>query len=353
MIQDKYRPDSLAALRRVPAAQILADLPLESASNLILVGPEGAGKRTLFSAFIKDAFQSSPVFFSYTSTYEVSPSKSIEVEFLESKEVLEIRMEGLGSYDKKVLQKVASDISATKSIKSLLSANNLAMQENVNSSNQQTTSAPKILLITDGHLLSTGAQMALRRILEKGASNFRLVVLTTSLSHFIPAFKSRFLICRVPAPTDSDLLKIIDKVCASEEVDRISPEVTSQIVSASKGNVRIALSLLELSIHKEPIKTAPWDAAIHSISSDIIKSPGIATLIKIRAKLYEILANYMPASYVLGGIMESLLRKEKRVNVAMAITEIASKYSARMGAGTRDLFHIEAFIAAAMVLYTE
>lgn len=350
MIQEKYRPTALSELNRIPAAKILSILPLDTLSNLILVGPEGAGKRTLFSAFIRDTFHTEPVFFSYTSSYEVSSSKTVEVEFLESKEVLEIRIDGLGTYDKKVLQKVAMDISATKSIKSLLRTEN---QNNSYSANRNSSERnPKILLISDGDLLSKGAQMALRRILEKGASNFRLVIMCSSLSHFIPAFKSRFLVCRVPGPSDRLLAEIVADVLEKERAE-IAEGTTERIVSMANGNIRKALSLLELSIHTEEIKQTPWDKTIEGIARDIRINPSIPSLIKARASIYEILSNFIPSSYIITSILEELLRKEKTVRIARKVSEIASKYSARMGEGTKDLFHIEAFVAGTMSLYND
>lgn len=347
MLQEKYRPQSLHDMDRIPSANILKSLHFNSISNLVLVGPEGAGKRTLFSAFLRHNFGSPPAFFSYTSVYEVSPSKSVEVDFLESKEVLEVKIEGLGMYDKKVLQKVASDISATKSIKNILNQN-----QNNNPNGQTGTSPPKILLISDGDHLSTGAQMALRRVLEKGASNFRLVLLTTSISHLIPAFKSRFLLCRVPSPTDTELAEIVCKI-ATEERGNISADSIQKIVSRANGNIRIALSLLELALHKEPLSETPWDKIISEVAAGMRTIPTITYLIETRAKIYSLLDHQLPSNYILLSLMNGLLKKEKNIERARTICELAAKYTARMSAGTRDLFHIEAFIANSMVLYAD
>ncbi|KAI5147689.1 replication factor C subunit 3/5 [Nematocida ausubeli] len=350
MLQDKYRPETLADMDRIPAARILSALPFSSISNIIFVGPEGAGKRTLFSAFLKHTFGTTSPFFSYTSTLEVSPSKSIEVEILESKEVMEIKLDGLGTYDKKVLQKIATDISATKSIKNLIKAH----EHDQNSENSAPMPGkamhPKILLIPDGHLLSTGAQMALRRILEKGAANFQLVLLTTTLSHIIPAFKSRFLVCRVPAPSRNDIASLVSRISAQEKVD-ISEDTCTEIVDMSGRNMRIALSIMELAVHKEPISISPWDMTIRDIVRGVQITPSVKCLVEIRALLYSLLCNHLPATYIVESILQGVLKNEKKVEKARKITEIASKYTARLGAGTKDLFHIEAFVANLMSLY--
>ncbi|OAG30668.1 replication factor C subunit 3/5 [Nematocida sp. ERTm5] len=354
MLQEKYRPETLHDMKRVPAAQILHSLPFSSISNIIFVGPEGAGKRTLFSAFLKHTFKNTPSFFSYTSTYEVSPSKTIEVEVLESKEVLEIKLEGMGMYDKKILQKIATDISATKSIKNLMKSYEHAQNQNEDGNAHSTTkvSHPKILFIPDGHLLSTGAQMALRRILEKGACNFQLVLLTNTLSHLIPAFKSRFLICRVPAPSDQDISSVISHISKKENIS--IPENTKQeIINMSNRNMRKAFSLLELAVHKEPLAVAPWDVIIIEIIISIQNTPSVKALVETREKIYKLLNNQVPSTYIFETILQGLLKEEKRVKVAKSITEIASKYTARLCAGTKDMFHIEAFIANVMSLYAD
>ncbi|KAI5181339.1 replication factor C subunit 3/5 [Nematocida sp. AWRm80] len=339
MLQEKYKPRELQELEEyIPCVKLLRSFDVQTFPSVVFYGIEGAGKRTLLSALIKNLFGRSPVYMSYTSKIEVSSSKTLEVEILECEECIEVRVGGLGIYDKKVLQKIAKDISETRSIKGLLDT----------SKGPRST---KLLVIPDGENLSIGAQMALRRIMEIGASNFRLAILTTSINTFIDAFKSRFLLCRVPSLTDTQIEEVISKIVLSEN-QSLDQESIKEIVRESNGNLRKALALADISIHTQTqTLQLSWEESLINLAHTIITKPSVEEIAKAREVIYSVLERNVPGSEILKMLVMYLFKKEHSLETSSKITKYAAIFDSRLRQGTRELFHIEAFISTAMCIY--
>jgi hypothetical protein len=57
----------------------------------------------------------------------------------------------------------------------------------------------------------------------------------------------------------------------------------------------------------------------------------------------------VPGPEILGNILRNAILKCKTIKEASALTQYAALFEGRMGRGTRDVFHLEAFLAHAMV----
>ncbi|OAG31792.1 replication factor C subunit 3/5 [Nematocida displodere] len=337
MLAERHRPATLDELSRLPCSAVLKAFNADSFPSVIFTGQEGAGKRTLLTAFIRHLFKKEIHYLSYTSEVEVSPSKTVEVEILESDECIETRMMGYGASDKKILQKIAKDISATKSIKGLLSSKN--------------GHRTKVLIIPDGENLTQGAQMALRRIMEQGAHNFRIVILTSSVSNFIDAFKSRFLICRVPSMANPQMEECLSDALRAEG-QKLAPGTLKEIVRTSRGNLRRAFALAELSVLADaPVTAVEWETIVEKLSTTIIYSPSIKEVVNARATLYSLLERPIPGSVILSALTEAILKQEERIKVAAEIANYAAQFDTRLRGGVKEIFHLEAFVARAMSIY--
>lgn len=73
-------------------------------------------------------------------------------------------------------------------------------------------------------------------------------------------------------------------------------------------------------------------------------------LLRIRANLYELLTNCIPADVILRCLTDVLL---KRVDdqIKHEIVQEAAFYDHRMHCGSKPIFHIEAFVAKFMAIY--
>lgn len=118
------------------------------------------------------------------------------------------------------------------------------------------------MFIPDADRLSTGAQLALRRMLETCAAHTRFILCVENLAALIDPLRSRFLAVRVPAPTEREVRvsccgNVLTSAQISEELEAIVMfhcsddaqarviEALPQIVAGCGRNLRRAILQVE------------------------------------------------------------------------------------------------------------
>lgn len=76
--------------------------------------------------------------------------------------------------------------------------------------------------------------------------NLRMILCCTSSSKIISPVRSRCLLLRIPAPSDSQVSAVLYKVADLEQFDLPTGFVT-RLVKEARGNLRKALLMLEAS----------------------------------------------------------------------------------------------------------
>jgi replication factor C subunit 3/5 len=67
----------------------------------------------------------------------------------------------------------------------------------------------KVVVFNEADSLTRGAQAALRRTMEKYMSNLRVILCCNVTSKIISPIRSRCLMIRVPAPSESEVMWIL------------------------------------------------------------------------------------------------------------------------------------------------
>lgn len=81
---------------------------------------------------------------------------------------------------------------------------------------------------------------------------------------------------------------------------------------------------------------------------DDFRSP--ARLLLVRARLYELLGHCIPADVILRRLLEFLLRRVDS-GLRPVLIDVAASYDQRLRAGSKAIFHLEAFVARFMAVY--
>lgn len=97
---------------------------------------------------------------------------------------------------KEIAQTQQVDLNAKQRFKGLRSALGLS---------SVFSDVPTVVIINEADSLSRDAQAALRRTMEKYMSNMRIILCANSTSRLIAPIKSRCLLMRVAAPSDSEV----------------------------------------------------------------------------------------------------------------------------------------------------
>jgi len=363
---DKYRPTELESLdyhdvishRLNSLAQNPASLP-----HLFFYGPSGAGKRTRINAFLGALFGPAAHKLKLNQrTFTTPTGRAVEIHMISSDYHIELSPGDAGNNDRFVIQDVLKEIASSKNIRS--SVGSIARGDDDTSgaaaaaANTADTGI-KVVVLNQVDRLSKQAQAALRRTMERYAANCRLILCCDSPSKLIAPLRSRCLGIRIAAPTEDEIAKVLKTVAKRENVG-LPNSVAINLARESNRNLRKALLMLEAANvqssgsgaipENQYLPTADWEIYIRQLATDITKEQSPQTLMIAREKLYELLVNCIPASTILKSLTGELLNNLDD-SVKLEVIEWAAFYEHRLAMGSKDIFHLEAFVAKFMAIY--
>lgn len=102
----------------------------------------------------------------------------------------------------------------------------------------------KLIILDEADAMTSAAQMALRRIMEKYTANTRFCVIANYTHKLSPALLSRCTRFRFSPLKEADIRQLVDRVVEAETVN-ITQEAVDSLVKLSKGDMRRALNVLQ------------------------------------------------------------------------------------------------------------
>lgn len=189
--------------------QHLADLQ-QRLPHLLLYGPPGTGKTSTILALAR----------------RIYGSKNMRQMVLE-----------LNASDDRGIDVVREQIKTFASTKQIFT-----MAPTSNSSSSM--ASYKLIILDEADAMTSTAQMALRRIMEKYTANTRFCIIANYTHKLSPALLSRCTRFRFSPLKERDIRVLVDKVILEENV-QTGPEATEALVRLSKGDMRRALNVLQ------------------------------------------------------------------------------------------------------------
>jgi replication factor C subunit 3/5 len=167
---------------------------------------------------------------------------------------------------------------------------------------------------------------------------------------------------RFPLIHNNTQIAAVLKVVARKENITLPDELAINISRESNRNLRRALLMLE-SCHvtsrdespntlkaTQSVPKTDWEKYISQLAVDIVKEQSPQRLMAAREKLYELLINCIPAQVILKTLVMELLNSLDDSIKGEVITW-AAFYEHRISLGSKEIFHLEAFIAKFMAIY--
>ena len=99
-------------------------------------------------------------------------------------------------------------------------------------------------MLDEADAMTSTAQMALRRIMEKYTANTRFCIIANYTHKLSPALLSRCTRFRFNPLKERDIRGLVDHVVEREQVD-ITSDAVDALVNLSKGDMRRALNVLQ------------------------------------------------------------------------------------------------------------
>jgi replication factor C subunit 3/5 len=354
---DKHRPKNLASLSYHDATtERLKSLTADASSlpHLLFYGPSGAGKKTRISCLLKEIFGAGTERLRLDKrTFTTSTNRSVEVNMICSNYHIELNPGDAGIYDRFVVQDVIKEMAANKSLNS-----GGGILGSTEQSKKSSVAEYKVVVLMEVDKLTRQAQAALRRTMEKYSSTCRLILCCNNQSKVIEPVRSRCLGIRIAAPSHDDICQVLKGVARAENIT-LPDQLAVNIALESNRNLRRALLMFETSrVHAgstvlkadQAVQKTDWELYITNLAADITKEQSPQKLMAAREKLYELLVNCIPASVILKTLAMELT-KNLDDELKFQVIEAAAFYEHRIAMGSKDIFHLEAFIAKYMALY--
>ncbi|MFH1247146.1 MAG: replication factor C small subunit [Candidatus Micrarchaeota archaeon] len=216
---EKYRPSKLDEVigHSNIVTRLKAYVGTKSLPNLLFSGPAGSGKTTCALAIAKELF-----------------SDDYQSSFLE-----------LNSSDERGIDTVRGKI---KDFARTIPVSNVPF---------------KILLLDEADALTSDAQQALRRTMERYSSNTRFILSCNYSSRVIEPIQSRCALFRFTSLSSEDLKKLVDLIAKNESLT-IAEDAYEALFYVSEGDARKAINCMQGCAAISPQLNAE---AIYSVSS--------------------------------------------------------------------------------------
>ncbi|CAM9737680.1 unnamed protein product [Chrysoparadoxa australica] len=350
---DKYRPTTLAKIELHPGLSQRLKAMSEDGEipHLLFYGPSGAGKKTRILALLKEIFGpgAGKVRLEHR-TFKTPSNRSIEITTVASSYHIEISAADAGIYDRFVIQDIIKEIAGSQSLTSTMTSVGSGEPE------KRKKATFKVVLLMGVDRLTQQAQAALRRTMEKYTQSCRLILCCNSSAKVIEPVRSRCLGVRVPAPTVNDICQVLQSISKKESIALPEP-LAARMAEHSGRNLRKAVLMLEsCKVQSYPFKTdqpvplADWEMYIQQIAKALTTEQNPQCLLETRAKLYELLANCIPADMILRTLSKEL-HKLTEDDIRHEVAHWSAFYEARLHQGSKEIFHLEAFVAKFLSLY--
>jgi replication factor C subunit 3/5 len=313
-----------------------ADFP-----HLLFYGPSGAGKKTRILATLRALYGPGAEKIKIDARmFTTSSNRKLDFNIVSSVYHLEITPSDVGHNDRVVIQDLLKEVAQTQQV-------DLTAKQRF-----------KVVVINEADSLTRDAQAALRRTMEKYSANVRLILVANSTAGIIAPIRSRTLLIRVAAPSESEICDALVKAAKRENWKNV-PALNERIARESGRNLRKALLMFEAvyAQHPEPSEKTPipppdWELLIEQIARDITRERSPAMILATRAKLYDLLSHCIPATMILKTLTWKLVAQPEVDDALKAeIVKWASFYEHRVRLGSKVIFHLEAFVAKFMRVF--
>ncbi|PMD38707.1 P-loop containing nucleoside triphosphate hydrolase protein [Hyaloscypha variabilis F] len=275
---EKYRPDTLEDVsgHQDILATINKFVDTNRLPHLLLYGPPGTGKTSTILALAR----------------RIYGSRNMRQMVLE-----------LNASDDRGIDVVREQIKTFASTKQIFT----------NNSSSTSIAGYKLIILDEADAMTSTAQMALRRIMEKYTANTRFCIIANYTHKLSPALLSRCTRFRFSPLKERDIRVLVDKVITEENV-QITSDATDALVRLSKGDMRRALNVLQ-ACHAS-------STPLHIKGTSKIAEKDIKRDLITETTIYECIASPHPEDIT--KIMNTLLQTKDVISCLQTINSLKS-----------------------------
>ncbi len=215
----------------------------------------------------------------------------------------------------------------------------------------------KLLLLDEADALTTDAQQALRRTMEKYSSNTRFILSANYSSRIIEPIQSRCALFRFSQLSNEEMKKLIEHIAKKEEL-KLSSDAFDALTYISQGDARKAVNCLQGCAGAATSREINADE-IYAVSSRARpKEVGEMLALAMQGKFSEArkLLDKLLYEYGISGqdiviqLFQEVNRSEIEDKNKLALIEKIGECDFRLSEGANDRIQIEALLASFALL---
>ncbi len=213
----------------------------------------------------------------------------------------------------------------------------------------------KILILDEADNMTSPAQQALRRTMEKYTKNCRMILICNYSNKIIPPIQSRCVVFRFSSLGSEDIKKRVNYV-ANKEGITLTPEGLLALINVSKGDCRRAINYLQScgTISKKIDKDVVFRVA-GEVPPEKIKII-LKTALKGQLQLSIEQLNDLIREYGLSGqnIIKNIHREIYELNIAermkIELSKLLAEFEYRLSQGGTEEIQLQALLAKIIML---
>lgn len=294
--------------------------------NLLFYSPTSSGKKSLIQAFLykiygEDIFKITK---DVLNIKIVGSSTILYINVYKSSFHIIVDPTQKSNYDRYVIQYIIKNYMKIVDF-------NIYLQSNVNF---------RTIVILNSDSLSNGAQLALRNTLEKNSGVCRFILSVSNITKLIEPLLSRFLIIRVPTPSDKLIKSNINKILKMEGI-KIQKKKLDLLFDNFEGNYKRILLAIEGNQ-----QNVSWIELINKILENIVeKMPDALFFIKMREQLYDILINNIELNLIFRQILKKMLSLLNNDEDKIKVINIIADYESKTTNANKIILYIEGVLS--------
>ncbi len=213
----------------------------------------------------------------------------------------------------------------------------------------------KILILDEADNMTSPAQQALRRTMEKYTKNCRMILICNYSNKIIPPIQSRCVVFRFSSLNSNDIKKRVNYVAKQENIT-LTPGGLNALVDVSRGDCRRAINYLQScgTISKKVDKDIVFRVA-GEVPPEKVKNILKAALER-QLQLSIMLLNDLINDYGLSGqnIIKNIHREIYDLNVSedmkIELTKLLAEFEYRLSQGGTEEIQLQALLAKIVML---
>lgn len=213
----------------------------------------------------------------------------------------------------------------------------------------------KILILDEADNMTSPAQQALRRTMEKYTKNCRMILICNYSNKIIPPIQSRCVVFRFSSLNRDDIAKRIKFVAKEEDIE-LTPGGINALIDVSRGDCRRAINYLQscATISKEINQETVFRVAGEVPNEKIKEILNIALegQLQLSIKLLTDLINGygLSGQNIIKNIHREIYELSVPENLKISLSKILAEFEYRLSQGGTEEIQLQALLARIVML---